>query len=402
MAAKTDKSDGGKLSLNASWSMAVGGMIGGGIFATLGVVFDTAGAFAPVAFLIGGLIALATAHSYAELTRHHDKSGGVFIYLHQDGHETVARVSVWVLLAGYTLTVAVYAYTFGAYLSDALGGPDWIKPAAAVASIAILAGVNLMGVKESAGVEIFVVWAKLIILLALAVIGIAHWAPDNLQVTGDGGGGQSPFLGAIVGAASVFMAYEGFQLLSYDYEEMEKPKRDIGRGMILAVAAVIVVYILVAVGTGMLIGADKVIAEKEVSLAIAGRAAAGEVGFIAVAIAALFSTASAVNATIFSTARLTKRASELGEMPDAFDKTNSAGVPWFGTVLIAVVAGVLALFGGLDPLVKAASLVFLAIFAIVNLISIRKDAGIRWISVAGLIGAVASAIVLVIHFFGVV
>ncbi|RPF70596.1 APC family permease [Aurantiacibacter spongiae] len=390
-----------KLGLNAAWSMAVGGMIGAGIFATLGVVFDTAGAFAPVAFLIGGLIALATAHSYSELTRLHDKSGGVFIYLHQEGHAAAARVAVWVLLAGYTLTVAVYAYTFGACLADALGGPDWIKPAAAIASIALLAGVNLMGVEESAGMEIFVVWAKLLILLALAAIGVAHWAPGALGVTHEGGG-TSPYLGAIVGAASVFMAYEGFQLLSYDYDEMHKPQQDIGRGMMWAVGAVIVVYILVAVGVGMLIGADQVIAEKEVSLAIAGRAAAGQVGFIAVAIAALFSTASAVNATIFSTARLTMRAAEMGEMPGTFGKTTDAGVPWFGTVLIAVIAGVLALFGGLDPLVKAASLVFLAIFALVNWLSIRKDAGQRWVSLVGLIGAVASAIVLVIHFFGIV
>ena len=391
-----------KLGLNASWSMAVGGMIGGGIFSTLGVVIAVAGAWAWASFLIGGLIALATAHSYAGLTRHHGGSGGLFIYLHERQHEGAAKIAVWLLFVGYTLTVAVYAYTFGAYLADALNGPDWIKPACAVASIAILAGINLVGVRESAGVEIFAVWAKLAILMALAVIGLIHWAPDQLAASTGAAAGQSPIVGAVVGAASVFMAYEGFQLLAYDYDDITDPDKTIERGMMLAVLIVILVYILVAIGTAMLIGADAIIQNKEISLAIAGRAAAGEPGFIAVTIAAVLSTASAINATIFSTARLGRRAAENGGMPQIFDRTLSDGVPWFATVLVAVVASILSLFGGLDPLVKGASFVFLAVFALVNILALRREASRRWISIVGALGAVGSALVLAAHLAGLV
>ena len=391
-----------KLSLNASWSMAVGGMIGGGIFSTLGVVIAVAGSWAWASFLIGGLIALATAHSYGRLTRHHGSAGGAFAYLHERDHQSAAKVAVWMLFIGYTLTVAVYAYTFGAYLADALGGPDWLKPVSAVAAIAILAGVNLIGVKESAGVEIFAVWAKLAILLALAGIGLLQWAPDQLAASAGAASHQSHILGAVVGAASVFMAYEGFQLLAYDYDEMENPDRNVERAMIWAVASVILVYILVALGTAMLIGADAIIKNKEISLAIAGRAAAGTPGFIAVTIAAVLSTASAINATIFSTARLGKRAAEEGGMPGVFNKTLADGVPWFATVLIAGVAALLALFGGLDPLVKAASFVFLTVFALVNILAVRRGAGETWISIGGAAGAILAALVLAAHLAGLV
>ena len=391
-----------KLGLNASWSMAVGGMIGGGIFSTLGVVIALAGAWAWASFLVGGLIALATAHSYAELTRHHQGAGGVFIYLHDRNHERAARISVWTLLLGYTLTVAVYAYTFGAYLADAVGGPDWIKPAAALVSIAALAGINLLGVKESAGVEVFVVWAKLAILLALAAIGVAHWAPDKLATTAGAAAHSSPILGTVVGAASVFMAYEGFQLLAYDYDDMEDADAIIGKGMLGAVAVCIIAYVLVALGAAMLVGADAIIENKEVSLAMAGRAAAGEFGFIAVTVAAVFSTASAINATIFSTARLCRRAAERNEMPKIFDRENARGVPWFGIVLIAAVAAVMALFGGLDPLVNAASFVFLTVFAVVNILAVRREAGTRWVSIVGAAGAVVAAAVLALHLAKVV
>lgn len=390
-----------KLSLNAAWSMAVGGMIGGGIFATLGVVFSVAGQYAWLSFLLGGIIALLTALSYARLTTHHKESGGIYLYLREEGHLLTARFAVWALLIGYTLTVAVYAYTFGAYLAEALPIGDWVRPAAALGIIVLLAGVNLMGVHESAGVEIFVVWSKLVILTVLAVLGLLHWAPANLQPASGLVSEVNPLLGTLVGAASVFMAYEGFQLLSYDYEEMEDPDRNTYRGMVWAVLAVIVIYILVTLGVAMLIDADQVIQKGEVSLAIAGRAAAGEAGLLIVTLAAVFSTASAINATIFSAARLARQAASEGALPGLFARTIRDGIPWLGIVLIAASAIALALLGGLDPLVKAASFVFLAVFGAVNFFAARlDDGGPRVVPWAGFAGALLAAALLALHLGG--
>ncbi len=387
------------LSFNASWSMAVGGMIGGGIFATLGVVISVAGEWAWLSFVIGGLIALATGYSYARLTQQLDCAGGAFAFLRALGAERAARIVAWTLMVGYTLTVAVYAYTFGAYLAHAVGGPGWLPQAAALAAITVLAGVNLMGVGESSAVEIVAVWGKLAILLALAVIGLARWAPDQLASQQAAGSGLT---GAIVGAATVFMAYEGFQLLAYDYDDMEDGKAQIGKAMLWAIAATIVVYVLVALGTAMLVGADAIIAKKEIALADAGRAAAGTAGFIAVTIAAVFSTASAINATIFSTARLGKEAADENEMPPWFARTDGAGVPWLGVVLISGVAALLALFGGLSQLVQGASFVFLGVFATVNIIAVRKDVAHPAIAYAGAAGAVGAAALLALHLAGAV
>ena len=404
MAKKSDdaaRGDKDKLSLNAAWSMAVGGMIGGGIFATLGVVFTVAGQLAWLSFVIGGAIALLTAFSYAKLTLHHKESGGVYLYLREEGHIPAARVAVWALLIGYTLTVAVYAYTFGAYLAEALDLGGWVRPGAALAIIAVLCGVNLRGVSESAGLEILVVWAKLVILLVLAVIGLIHWAPAQLQPSPGLASGDSGLLGAIVGAASVFMAYEGFQLLSYDYEEMRDPDRNVRHGMIWGVIGVVAIYVMVTLGVAMLVGADEIIRDGEVSLAVAGRAAAGEAGFVAVTVAAVFSTASAINATVFSAARLAHRAGKHRALPGVFARTIGNNVPWAAIVLISGVAALLALFGGLDPLVKAASFVFLAVFATVNFFAARLDDGKSWVGWLGFAGAIAATLVLLLHMLGV-
>lgn len=391
--------NGSKLGFNAAWSMAVGGMIGGGIFATLGVVISVAGKLAWLSFVIGGLIALATGYSYARLTQEFDCAGGAFAFLRKLGAERAARVTVWALMLGYTLTVSVYAFTFGAYLAHAVGGPSWLPQAAALAAIAILAGVNLKGVGESATVEIVAVWGKLAILTALAVIGLANWAPERLAAEASSGSGIT---GAIVGAATVFMAYEGFQLLTYDYDDMQDGKAMIGKAMLGAIVATIAIYVLVTLGTAMLVGGDAIIEKKEVALADAGRAAAGTVGFIAVTIAAVFSTASAINATIFSTARLGKEAQEEDELPAIFGKTDSEGVPWAGVLIISVVASVLALFGGLSQLVQGASFVFLAVFAVVNIVAVRRDIAHPAIAYTGAFGATGAILLLALHLAGMI
>ncbi|QBZ83090.1 Inner membrane transport protein YbaT [Hydrogenovibrio crunogenus] len=70
-----------KLGFNGTWSMAVGGMIGGGIFSTLGVVVAIAGAWAWLSFLAAGLIALAAGYSYVKLATFYDEGGGAFTFL---------------------------------------------------------------------------------------------------------------------------------------------------------------------------------------------------------------------------------------------------------------------------------------------------------------------------------
>lgn len=386
------------MGLPGAWAMAVGGMIGGGIFSTLGVVISVAGHWAWASFLIGGIIAFSTGQSYAALTVELGEPGGSYTYLRSLGYNRLATIAAYVLILGYTLTVAVYAFTFGAYASHVFGADEWLPPFAAIGAIAVLAGVNLMGAREATIVEIVAVWGKLIILFALAAIGFAHWAPEKLVAPQ----AEPGFIAAIIGTGVVFMAYEGFQLLSYDFDEMKNPPLTIAFAMPLAILATMAAYIAVALGTPMLIGAQSVIEHKEVALAEAGRAALGGFGFIAVTIAAVFSTGSAINATVFATARLADYAASERELPAIFASRNREGVPWFGTVVISGVAAVLAVEGGIVGLVEAGSFVFLLVFALVNAVALRRRAGRRVFAWTGLAGSLGSAVVLALYQFGYV
>jgi len=383
-----------KMGFSATWAMAVGGMVGGGIFSVLGVVIEMAGAWAWLSFVLAGIIALTTGHSYVALSTKFEEGGGAFTYLREMNHEGMAGALSWVLIIGYVLTISVYAFTFGHYLAAVIGSAAWISRVAAVAIVVVLIGVNLMGVGEASWLEIITVWGKLIVLLGLAAIGLWHFRPEAIQYADADPGGLG---GALLGAASIFMAYEGFQLLSYDYEDIRSPDQTLRHATIWAIIAVIAVYVLVALGAVSLVGAAKMLEHKEIALASAGQQALGMTGKVLVSIAAAFSTASAINATLFSSARLTAKVADDGELPGWFQARNSHQIPARAVTSIGIVGATLAVVGGLGQLVEAASLAFLFAFASVNVIAARQTDRWRWVSWMGAILAILAAVALIIR-----
>ena len=301
------------------------------------------------------------------------------------------------LLAGYVLTCAVYAYTVGAYLGQAIGGPSWLPPAMAATAILTMTGINLRGAGQAAGVEIAIVVVKLTILAGLAAFGLAHFEAEKLSIA------QQPgLIGIVIGAASVFMAYEGFELVAYDYDEMKDRKRVMRRIMPLAIGSAALIYVLVALAVPMLTGTQAVIEDGEVALSRAGQAALGTPGLIAVTIAAAFSTASAINATLFSSARLAREVAQDGGLPQGLGTKNAHGSPQWAVLTLAALALALAVMGGLDGLVSGASIVFLLVFGTLNALAVKENVGKRWITLPGAVLAFGALAVLVLHMLGVI
>jgi hypothetical protein len=193
------------------------------------------------------------------------------------------------------------------------------------------------------------------------------------------------------------MAYEGFELLSYDYDEMIDRKRLIKHAMPLTIGTAMLVYVLVALATPMLTSTATIIRDGEVALAKAGEAALGIAGLLAVTAAAAMSTGSAINATLFSTARLAQEVAEEDELPRVFARRNRLGSPYVGVLTIAGAALAADLVGGLAGLITGASIVFLLVFGTVNLLAWRQKIGRTAIAAFGTIGAFAATAVLVGH-----
>jgi len=381
----------GKLGPVSVFALAAGGMVGGGIYVALGVVVKAAGQWAWLSFLLAGLVAVSSAFSYARLSVDAGRSGGAFEFLEEMDREGLAGTLSWLLLGGYVLTIALYAYAFGQYVANAFGGGEWLKRGLAIAAMGGLTGLNLLGLGKMTRVEIVIVVANLSALVALAVFGLFQWAPEQLTA----GIEARPVSASLIGAAAIFVSYEGFQLLTYEYEEIRKAKTRFVPLLVGSALTVVAIYVAVALGATMLAGASTVVERKDVALAVAAREAWGPAGLVLLTIAAGFATSAAINSTLYSSANLAKRVSEDNELPSLFARTNGQGTPYASIIGFGLVAGILSVTGSLSDLVEAASLVFLATFLTVNLICIRKLGRFWYIPLTGIALGLLLGVILV-------
>ena len=379
-----------KLTPVSVWALAAGGMVGGGIYTVLGVVVAVSAQWTWLAFVFTGVLALTSAYSYVFLSNKFSEGGGAFAFLEEVNDDKLAGSLSWMLILGYVLTISVYAYAFGHYVSFAFhGGPLWIRGLAA-GIVAGLISLNLLGVGKLTMVEIVIVSVNLAVLLGLGLYGLAHW--DTTQLVA--GIEPRPVWSGLMGGAAIFMAYEGFQLLSYEYDRIQNPRKNFMPVLISAVVFVVLLYIIVAMGATFIGGAASLISFKEIALSITARQAFGTTGVVVMTVAAGFATAAAINSTLFSTANLTQRIADAHELPAWFDHTNAKGIPDRSIVVLGTLAGVLAVMGSLSALVEAASLVFVCTFGVVNWLCFREEDAKRCIPATGLLIAFVTALAL--------
>lgn len=391
-----NEGDGGeRLSLFDASAMAVGGMVGAGIFAVLGTAAVQAGNAAFLAFGVAGLLALVTGLSYARLTVDFDEPGGSFSYVeHIVGPRTAGTVS-WFLLVGYLFTISLYAFTFGAYAARLFGLGEAVAPVLGAVVILLLTALNILGVRESGLAEDVLVVGKMVVLAVVAGVGFLAVEPAEALPVLESGGGS-----VVAASALVFVAYEGFQLLTYDYGDIEDHRRNLPRAVWISIPVVTATYMVVAfVTTGSL--PDAVIARQgETVLASVARPILGRVGVVAIVVAAVFSTASAINATLFASARLGRRVTEDGQLPAGLTRWSRGGVPVAFLALMAVGAIAVEATGSLERITTFSSLVFLSVFAVVNAAALAHRTWSGWrraLPVAGLLGCLAAAGTLAFH-----
>ncbi len=355
-----------KLGLKELVALGVGGMVGGGIFSVLGLSVSLSGHAAPLAFVLGGIVALLTGFSYAHLGLAFRSDGGSFTYLeHAFKNKNVAGIGGWLLIVGYIGTMALYAYTFGVYGTAMLGlgqtGGLW-HHVLETAVLLVFLGINLYGVRATGTTEDILVLVKVAILGLFAIVGIIHLQAQDL----------TPFVnkgvaGIFMGSALIFVAYEGFELIPNAVNEMEEPQRNLPKGILYSILITTLIYVLVALVAIGNLNEEQIIHYKEYALAVAARPFLGHVGFLLIGLGALLSTSSAINATLFGTARLAKVMAQEDELPKAFSYTaRTKPVPWVSLVIISGLTLFFVNISNLTIISSFASLTFLLIFAAVN------------------------------------
>jgi len=374
-------------------AIGVGGMVGGGIFAVLGLAVQLAHGGTPVAFGLAGLVALVTTYSYSKLSVAYPSEGGTVEFINQafkPGFFTGGmNVLLWI---SYVVMLSLYSYAFGSYASTFF--PEAIhvlmKHVCISGVIVIFMFLNVIGSKAVGRAETWIVGIKILILLFFTIMGfstikVANFMPDKWVST----------IPLIAGGMIIFVAYEGFELIANTANQVKHRKKIIPRAYFTAVIFVIILYIVIGMITvGNITNLAEVVKYRDYILAEVAKPFLGQFGFVLITIAALLATASAVNATLYGSSRVSYIIAKDGELPKVLEKKVWGKQNLEGLFITAGVTLLVANFFDLSSISTMGSAGFLLIFAFVNISNVMLAKSTDSKKFISLIGAIVCIIAL--------
>jgi APA family basic amino acid/polyamine antiporter len=365
----------------------VGVVIGAGIFVLTGVVAqDQAGPAVAVSFVIAGITCALAALCYAEFASTVPVAGSAYTFSYATFGEVVAWIIGWDLVLEFLIGAAAVSVSWSGYLQQLLADIGISLPSSiageearfnipAIAVALLMTAVLVLGIKFSSRVTAVVVAIKLTIVLLIIGVGVFHLQGDNYspfvppaQPPAEGASGlDAPLVqslfgflpgtygwgGVIAGAAIVFFAFIGFDIVATAAEETRNPARDMPRGILGSLAICTALYVAVSlIVVGM---QDYTELNAEAPLAGAFSAAGLPVFATIIALGALIGLMSVVMILMLGQSRVLFAMGRDRLLPPWFAKVHPRyGTPYRITILTGVVVAVLA---GVVPLGELAELV---------------------------------------------
>ncbi len=364
-------------------SIGIGGMVGGGLFAVLGLTALLAKGATPLAFLLAGLVALFTSYSYAKLSLTFPTQGGSVVFLNQAfGRGLFAGTLNVLLCLSYVIIIALYAVGFANYAITFSSPPHDPLSQKFIASILIisLTTLNLVSPSMVLKSELFFNIFKLTILAGFIIAGVWTVEPQRLGVSQWGN-----FEEILAGGMIIFLSYEGFELIANTTPFVKHSVKNIPKAFYISVIFVILLYLcigIVAIGN---LSISEFAVAKDYALAQSALPFFGKGGFILISIAAMIASASAINAALYGSAKVSYIVAKDGELPQFLDRT-VVGKPMEGLLVLSLLILIVVNFFDIENISIMASAGFLLIFAAVNWAHIKlakQTQGRKWISFAG-------------------
>lgn len=375
---------------------ALGMILGAGIYSVIGAAAGTAGSALWISFGVGATVALLTGLSYAELATMFPSAGAEYAYL----REAVPRwrwlpvvVGTLLILSGVA-TAATVSLAFGGYLRTFVE-----LPAALVAAVALAAftGLNVLGIRESARINI--AFTSVEIGGLLLVIAVAIWRADLLAPLA-----AAPTTAMLPAAALVFFAYLGFENVASLAEEARDPARTMPRALLISVVVSAVLYVLVALAAVALIPPEQ-LAKSDSPLTTAVAASSPVAARILGAIA-LFATANTGLIALVTVSRLVFGMARDGDLPGALGRVlPGRDTPWIAAIAMLGFALALLPLGDVAAVASLSSFGALVAFVAVNVAVIvlrvrkpdqkrpfRVPGAVRNVPVTAVLGAASAAV----------
>lgn len=241
-----------ELGLGSAAAAVAGEAIAVGIFLTPAGMARSLGSpfWLLMVWLAMGAITVSGALCFAELATRYPEAGGIYVYLREAFGERIAFLYGWMSLLvmdpGVTAALAVGGAGYGAYI---FGWSPIVAKLMAIATVAVLCGINMLNTRAGAGFLRYATWMKLAILALLVVWALvfrlgswSHFVPFVAQRPG-----SAPLLPAIAGGlVAAFYSFGGWWDVSKIAGEIKDPARTLPRALVLGVLAVVAAYVLVS------------------------------------------------------------------------------------------------------------------------------------------------------------
>lgn len=344
-------------------SMGIGAMVGAGIFALLGEASAISGSAVYISFILGGVIALFSGYSLGKLGARYPSAGGIVEYLTQSYGSGIFTGSMSIMLyLAAVVSLSLIAKAFGNYAVTFL--PDnaahfW-RYIFSTGIVILFVFINLKGAKDVAVWERLIVAIKFSVLCALSFAGIIYMNPALL--TPDN---YPPSSSIFYSLSITFFAYEGFRVITNTAEDMPDPQKTLPRAMMASILLVMVLYVAVSFAVFGNLPTERVIAAKDFALAEAALPIFGQAGFIVVAIAALISIASSINANLYAVTNVSFQLAKYGELPSIFGKP--IGHSREGLVISGFIIVILSLLFDLSEIAAIGSISILFVHAVTHI-----------------------------------
>jgi amino acid transporter len=369
--------------------VGVAAMIGGAIFVLVGPGMDEAGPALMVAFLINGIITIFTAFTYAELSSALPDTGGGYRWVREGLPRPNAFLSGWMSWFAHTIAGSLYAVAFASFFAHLLDTANIIESSEglekgfAALAIIIFTFVNIRGTSHTGKVGSAITITQITIIGLLIVTALFAMAFTNPTWPGN----FEDFMphgvpGLVIAMGLTFIAFEGYEVIAQTGNELRNPKKNIPRAIFISLLVVIAIYILF---TFAFIGGLSSETVGQPSWQFIG--SFGELGIIEAAkhfmpfgalivlAGGFISTLAALNATTYSSSRVSYAMGTHYNLPHFFGRINPKyKTPVVSTIASGIIMLIMALSLDLTALAFAASVMFLFLFAQVNYaaITIRR------------------------------
>jgi len=389
--------------------IGVGAMIGAGVFALTGFAAGLAGPALILAFGLNGFVALFTAVSYAELGAAFPEAGGGYLWVKEALVDPNGFYAGWMSWFAHAVACSLYAVTFGVFLTEFLVyggvladgfhlvgfvGRGLLEKILAVLMVSLFAYINYRGAEETGKAGVVVTIIKVAILgvfVAFGILATVHTPNWPTKFVNSPRFAPNGAIGIIGAMGFTYIAFEGYEIIVQSGEEVVDPGENVPKAVFYSLAIVVPIYILVAFAA---IGGIEVLPELAEQAGVAASAPTwqllgnlGELGIIEAAgqfvpygvplllVAGLTATMSALNATVYSSSRVSFAMGRDRALPELFSTVHSEKrTPHVAIFLSAILIAVMAVVLPIEAVAASADIMFILLFVQVNwtVIKMRK------------------------------